>query len=224
MKKYVFLMMTVAALLACGNKEKEMLVVSPAQVISYSGDTTYISLPSGEEFTLEVGDSCRVIPLENGKGVRAMLVGTSFVKVMTSTNSALVPVTVQPRITKFVDPLLFFGESMQAVKDSLGKPLSISDNRLYYKMNESGSCYYAYNFKSGALYRIYAYPKDDTDAQNLYAYLNERYFVEIVDAHSYNYYDHFDLSRATLRVHFGHDGIGWFAEYASYDPANPYGF
>ena len=134
---------------------------------------------------------------------------------------AQIPVTVAPKITEFQDPALLFGGTMQDVKDVLGEPKQTANNNLYYNVTEDGSIYAAYKFENGKLTRIYVYPTNEKIG-SFYKYLNERYFIEVVDEQTAHYYNHFNLNFATLKVHLGHDGTGWFAEYRAFDPAHPY--
>ncbi|MBR6354443.1 MAG: hypothetical protein IKS01_01540 [Paludibacteraceae bacterium] len=223
MKRITLFLLLAVGLMACEKSEKKntALEVNPTSITCNSGDETPITVADGAAFTITTADSCVAQPLADGTGVRGFMVGQTVVTVTSNGKSAQIPVTVAPKITEFQDPALLFGGTMQDVKDVLGEPKQTANNNLYYNVTEDGSIYAAYKFENGKLTRIYVYLTDEKIG-SFYKYLNERYFIEVVDEQTAHYYNHFNLNFASLKVHLGHDGIGWFAEYRAFDPAHPY--
>lgn len=204
-------------------------LVQPTSISMLAFDTIYLTADSPFAYTMATSDSCVVRPLNDTLGVVGLVVGEATITVSdTQGHSQVVPVVVKPRVTQFLDPQLLFGCTAAQLQETLGKPLSNSSSgtttRLFYKLSADGDAYTTYVFEKDSLATIYAYP--ETYYQDFYSYLNERYFMEAVNLNSANYYNHFDLNRASLRIHFGYTDFGddgfWFAEYSLYDPLNPY--
>ena len=228
MKRITLFLLLAVGLMACEKSEKKnnALQVNPTSITYNSGDDTPITVADGAAFTIITADSCVAQPLEDGTGIRGFMVGQTVVTVTSNGKSAQIPVTVAPKITEIKDPALLFGGSRQDVKDAMGEPKQTGTDNLYYDLTEDGSVYAAYKFEDNKLTRIYVYPETNEAIQTFYKYLNERYFIEVVNDKTAYYYNHFNVNYASLKVYLGYTDLGddgfWFAEYRAFDPAHPY--
>lgn len=235
MKKTFLVLLILAAMVSCKKTDAiQEVVVTPLSVECYSGDTVTIRVSNVNTFSVSTADSCVAVPLgddlENRKDsffIKACVVGETYIKIVANEQVKYVSVFVLPRITSFEDVYTLWGKSLQEVQSVVpAKPMQTKTDRLYYALTDDKKTYASYEFSTKGLKQIYVYPEDY--AEIYYNYLRERYYIETIDNYSCNFYNHFDLNRATLKVHFElntmfTDDPFWFAQYLPFDPTDPYG-